>query len=108
MASRRKMLRKAFVPDSVDGWLEWEDGSRTAALRQSEIEDALMEMLVGDTRVIRGPVGKAYANWSQYFDVDPKQIEQALASLVRQGRLEKTRRGWERVEPEGSGYRRRG
>lgn len=31
MASRRKMLRKAFVPDSVDGWLEWEDGSRTAA-----------------------------------------------------------------------------
>jgi hypothetical protein len=31
MASRRKMLRKAFVPDSVDGWLEWEDGTRTAA-----------------------------------------------------------------------------
>ena len=25
------MLKKAFVPDSVDGWLEWEDGSRTAA-----------------------------------------------------------------------------
>lgn len=25
-----QMLRKAFVPDSVDGWLEWEDGTRTA------------------------------------------------------------------------------
>ena len=25
-----RMLKKAFVPDSVDGWLEWEDGSRTA------------------------------------------------------------------------------
>ena len=34
MASRRKMLRKAFVPDSVDGWLEWEDGSRTATRRR--------------------------------------------------------------------------
>lgn len=31
MASRRKMIRKAFVPDSVDAWLEWEDGTRTAA-----------------------------------------------------------------------------
>ena len=106
-----QMIRKAFVPDSVDGWLEWADGTRTAAhktaMRQSEVEDELMKMLIGDTRVIRGPKGKAYANWSQYFDVDPKQIEQALASLVQQGRLEKTRRGWERVEPEGSGYRRR-
>ena len=26
-----QMLRKAFVPDTVDGWLEWEDGTRTAA-----------------------------------------------------------------------------
>jgi hypothetical protein len=34
MASRRKMLRKAFVPDTVDGWLEWEDGSRTATRRR--------------------------------------------------------------------------
>jgi len=30
MASEQ-MIRKAFVPDSVNGWLEWEDGSRTAA-----------------------------------------------------------------------------
>ena len=106
-----QMLRKAFVPDSVDGWLEWEDGTRTAAsktaMRQSEIEEELMEMLIGDTRVIPGPKRKAFTVWSQYFDVDPKQIELALASLVQQGRLEKTRRGWERVEPEGSGYRRR-
>jgi len=29
-----EMLKKAFVPDSVDGWLEWEDGSRTAATRR--------------------------------------------------------------------------
>ncbi len=29
-----QMLRKAFVPDSVDGWLEWEDGSRTATTRR--------------------------------------------------------------------------
>ncbi|MBQ73276.1 MAG: hypothetical protein CMJ67_10270 [Planctomycetaceae bacterium] len=29
-----QMLRKAFVPDSVDAWLEWEDGTRTAATRR--------------------------------------------------------------------------
>ncbi len=29
-----QMLKKAFVPDSVDGWLEWEDGTRTAATRR--------------------------------------------------------------------------
>lgn len=70
---------------------------RNPSMRQSEIEDELMKMLIGDTRVIRGPKGKAYTNWSQYFGVGPKQIEQALASLVRKGRLKKTRRGWERV-----------
>ena len=26
-----EMLKKAFVPDSVDGWLEWADGTRTAS-----------------------------------------------------------------------------
>lgn len=26
-----EMLKKAFVPDSVGGWLEWADGTRTAA-----------------------------------------------------------------------------
>lgn len=30
-SAAEEMLRKAFVPDSVNGWLEWEDGSRTAA-----------------------------------------------------------------------------
>lgn len=30
-AADDELLKKAFVPDSVDGWLEWEDGSRTAA-----------------------------------------------------------------------------
>lgn len=35
MASRRKMLRKAFVPDSVDGWLEWEVGSVNAASKKA-------------------------------------------------------------------------
>lgn len=29
-----EMLKKAFVPDSVDGWLEWEDGTRTATTRR--------------------------------------------------------------------------
>lgn len=68
------------------------------AMRQSEIEDELMKMLIGDTRVFKGPASKAYNYWSEYFGVGPKQIEQALASLVQQGRLEKTRRGWERVQ----------
>ncbi len=30
-----EMLKKAFVPDSVDGWLEWEDGTRTASPRRA-------------------------------------------------------------------------
>ena len=30
-----QMLRKAFVPDSVGGWLEWEDGTRTAAHKEA-------------------------------------------------------------------------
>lgn len=30
-----QMLRKAFVPDSVDGWLEWEVGSVTAASKKA-------------------------------------------------------------------------
>ena len=30
-----KMARKAFVPDSVDGWLEWADGTRTAAHKEA-------------------------------------------------------------------------
>ena len=29
-----EMLKKAFVPDSVDGWLEWADGTRTATTRR--------------------------------------------------------------------------
>lgn len=29
-----QMLKKAFVPDSVDGWLEWADGTRTATTRR--------------------------------------------------------------------------
>jgi len=34
-ASEESMLRKAFVPDTVDGWLEWEDGTRTAVSKNS-------------------------------------------------------------------------
>jgi len=30
-----EMLKKAFVPDSVDGWLEWEVGSVTAAHKEA-------------------------------------------------------------------------
>ena len=33
-SSAEEMLKKAFVPDTVDGWLEWEDGSRTATRRR--------------------------------------------------------------------------
>mgnify|MGYP003977255775 FL=1 len=33
--SPHQMLRKAFVPDSVDGWLEWGDGTRTAVSKNS-------------------------------------------------------------------------
>lgn len=29
-----EMLKKAFVPDSVDGWVEWADGTRTATTRR--------------------------------------------------------------------------
>ena len=28
--ARQEMLKKAFVPDTVDGWLEWDNGRRTA------------------------------------------------------------------------------
>jgi hypothetical protein len=31
MTPTSEMLKKAFVPDSVDGWVEWADGTRTAA-----------------------------------------------------------------------------
>ena len=30
-SAAEETLKKAFVPDSVDGWLEWAEGSRTAA-----------------------------------------------------------------------------
>ena len=26
-----EMIKRAFVPDSIGGWIEWEDGTRTAA-----------------------------------------------------------------------------
>ena len=31
------MLRKAFVPDTVDGWLEWEDGTRIASKEEDNL-----------------------------------------------------------------------
>lgn len=34
-APASEMLKKAFVPDSVDGWLEWADGTRTAAHKEA-------------------------------------------------------------------------
>ena len=37
------MLKKAFVPDSVDGWVEWADGTRTAAKEPSE-EDRIKQL----------------------------------------------------------------
>lgn len=37
MTPASEMLKKAFVPDSVDGWLEWADGTRTAADRYPPI-----------------------------------------------------------------------
>lgn len=52
-----QLLRKAFVPDSVNGWLEWEDGTRTAsvyteaydeffgALAEGEHFDAVLDAL---------------------------------------------------------------
>jgi len=33
------MRSAAFVPDSVGGWLEWADGTRTAAMKQMTTED---------------------------------------------------------------------
>ena len=35
MTPASEMLKKAFVPDSVDGWLEWADGTRTAAHKEA-------------------------------------------------------------------------
>ncbi len=34
-AGAKDWLKKAFVPDSVDGWLEWADGTRTAAHKEA-------------------------------------------------------------------------
>lgn len=68
MASRRKMLRKAFVPDSVDGWLEWADGTRTAAgkISPAEIKKKIADMenflrkLKDYDPFLRGPIHHSY------------------------------------------------
>lgn len=106
-AALQAQEKKASTPSSVDEWLAWDEGSSKTAMRQSEVEDEIMKLLIGDTRVIKGPSNKTYTHFARYFGVDAKVIKRALDSLVRQGRLEKTRRGWKRVESEGSGYRRR-
>ena len=63
-----QMLKKAFVPDSVDGWLEWSDGTRTAARSISpaeikkkidDMEDFLRKLKDYDP-FLRGPLHHSY------------------------------------------------
>ena len=80
-----EMLKKAFVPDSVDGWLEWEDGTRTAARKEmspaeikkkiDEMEDFLAMMERYDPW-LRGPI-------HHQFQATSKQVRDLKKALAK-------------------------
>jgi hypothetical protein len=76
-----QMLRKAFVPDTVDGWLEWEDGSRTAAKKEMSKEDRIRH-LKGIAKAMQDYLDKA-SNYDHSQVSDPLTKE-SLRSVERE------------------------
>ena len=76
-----QMLRKAFVPDTVDGWLEWEDGTRTAAKKEMSKEDRIRH-LKGIAKAMQDYLDKA-SNYDHSQVSDPLTKE-SLRSVEKE------------------------